>query len=301
MLPLLLLTLAQDYTGSVACSGCHKEIFDHWKQSAMGRSMSPAREHLTKAPQPVTVRSERLKREFRVEARDGQLLQEESGEGFRNQHPLAWAIGSGHNGLSFIVQRADHLFQAPLSWYARVQQWDLSPGYEFADYGFNRPIAAGCIHCHAGRPQTVAQTAGKFKEPPFLELAIGCENCHGPGSEHIAKKGSKAAIVNPRKLSRERADEICMNCHQGGDARVLQPGRTEHDFRPGQPLNNTVAIFKLPRAKDSDLLEHHESMKLSECYAQSGTMTCQSCHNPHEVKTDFRAKCLNCHTGSLGA
>ncbi len=301
MLPLLLLVIAQDYVGSAACSGCHKAIYDHWKLSAMGRSMSPASQHLAKASQPVSVRSDRLNRTFAVEAKDGQILQRESGDGFTNQHALAWAIGSGHNGLSFIVQRADHLFQAPLSWYSRVNKWDLSPGYEFADYGFNRPIAAGCIHCHSGRPQTIPNTAGKFSDLPFQELAIGCENCHGPGSQHIARKGAKNAIVNPKHLPRERADEICMNCHQAGDARVLQPGKSEHDVRPGQPLNNTVAIFKLPRTKDSDLLEHHESMRLSACYTQSGTMNCQTCHNPHSTKVDHRATCLNCHTGSLGA
>lgn len=300
MWPLLMVLLAQDYVGSEACAGCHKGIFDHWKKSAMGRSMSPAGEHLSKAAQPVRVVSEKLRREFTVETRDGQLWQTEAGEGFHNGHALSWAIGSGHNGLSFIVRRGDHLFQAPLSWYARVNKWELSPGYEFADYGFNRPIAAGCIHCHAGRPQTVAQSAGKFSEPPFRELAIGCENCHGPGSAHVAAKGDRKAIVNPKRLPRERADEICMNCHQGGDARVLQPGKTEADFRPGQPLNDTVAIFKLPRTKDTDLLEHHESMRLSACYRKSGTMNCQTCHNPHATKVDHRATCLSCHSGPLG-
>jgi hypothetical protein len=37
-----------------------------------------------------------------------------------------------------------------------------------------------------------------------------------------------------------------MNCHQGGHTRVLQPGRGYRDFRPGTPLYQAVAIFKLP-------------------------------------------------------
>ena len=36
-----------------------------------------------------------------------------------------------------------------------------------------------------------------------------------------------------------------MNCHQGGNTRVLQPGKDYLDFRPGTPLYET-AIFKLP-------------------------------------------------------
>lgn len=270
----------------------------------MGRSMSLAANHLTKVTGNVRIHSEKLRREFSVFAENGQLKQREEGEGFRSEHALAWAIGSGANGLSFILQRGAFLFQAPLSYYSRVGRWDLSPGYEFADYGFNRPIAAGCIHCHSGRPQPVAQTNGQYRNPPFQELAIGCENCHGPGQKHIAQQGARSSIINPARLPPSRADEICMNCHQAGDARVLQPGKTENDYRPGQPLNDTLAIFQIPRSldnsRDADLLEHHESMRLSRCFQESGTMSCQSCHNPHSAKVDYRAKCMSCHEQKFG-
>ncbi len=266
----------------------------------MGRSMSPASEHLSKVNGELTVRSEKLKRDFAVFSENGQLKQRESGEGFQNEHALAWAIGSGVNGLSFVLQRGDHLFQAPLSFYSRVGQWGLSPGYEFADYAFNRTIAAGCIQCHSGRPQPVAQSNGKYQKPPFAELAIGCENCHGPGRKHITLRGAKNAIVNPAKLPRERADEICMNCHQAGDTRILQPGKTESDYRPGMVLNDVVAIFKLPRTADADLLQHHESMRMSKCFEKSGTMSCLTCHSPHAASIDYNAKCLSCHTEHPG-
>ncbi len=296
---------AQDYVGSKACAGCHKQIHEHWVRSSMGRSMSLATEHLSKVKEEVNVHSEKLKRDFTVFAENGQLKQREAGEGFRNEQALSWAIGSGGNGLSFVVQRGDHLFQAPLSFYSRVGHWDLSPGYEFADYGFNRTIAAGCIQCHSGRPQPVAQSNGQYQKPPFAELSIGCENCHGPGRKHIAQRGAKSAIVNPAKLAPARADEICMNCHQGGDTRILQPGKTESDYRPGMVLNDVVAIFKLPRTKenaqDADLLEHHESMRMSQCFEKSGAMSCLSCHNPHAAKIDYQAKCLSCHGGKLGS
>ncbi len=296
---------AQDYVGSTACAGCHKEIHGHWVKSSMGRSMSLATEHLSKVSGEIKVANEKLKRDFSVFLENGQLKQRESGEGFSNEHAVSWAIGSGGNGLSFVVQRGDHLFQAPLSFYSRIGKWELSPGYEFADYGFNRTIAAGCIHCHSGRPQPVAKANGQYQKVPFAELSIGCENCHGPGRKHIAQGGAKQAIVNPAKLPAERADEICMNCHQAGDTRILQPGKTESDFRPGMVLNDVVAIFKLPRNKnntqDTDLLEHYESMRRSKCYEKSRKMSCLSCHNPHATTVDYRAKCLGCHAGKRTA
>jgi hypothetical protein len=235
--------------------------------------MSPASAHLDKVRGTVTVTSEKLKRQYEVFVEKGKLYQSHSGTDFRAAHALEYAIGSGANGMSFIVQRGNHLFQAPLSYYRRTEAWNLSPGYELADYGFSRPMHATCISCHSGQPQPVPGRNGQYLEPPFRELAIGCENCHGPGRRHIEAAGAKQTIVNPARLPPRLAEDICMSCHQGGDTRILQPGKVEQDFRPGTPLNDTVAIFKFPRTRDSaaesDLLEHHESMRLSRCFRQS--------------------------------
>ena len=82
-----------------------------------------------------------------------------------------------------------------------------------------------------------------------------------------------------------------MNCHEG-DIRALQPGKTEADFRPGTPLNNTVAILKAPidpRSTESPLLEHYYSMTLSKCYRGSGgKFGCQTCHDPARATVSRR-------------
>jgi len=295
---------ADDYVGSKACAGCHKAVYNAYVKTPMGRAATPASEHLGLATPRASVQHDKFDRRFEVYVEDGKLYQAEVGEKFRSVHPVEYALGSGENGLSFIVRRGDHLFQAPLSYYSRARGWGLSPGYEFADLGFNRPIAAMCIACHSGRPQPVAQRNGQFLDPPFLELSIGCESCHGPGRVHIQSGGGKQNIVNPKRLASARAEDICMNCHQGGDTRILQPGKTALDFRPGQALSDTVAIFKLPRTKeaaDVDLLEHHESMRLSRCYRESkGTLNCITCHNPHAA-ADYRAACLGCHAKPFAA
>jgi hypothetical protein len=115
------------------------------------------------------------------------------------------------------------------------------------------------------------------------------------------------SITNPAKLSPWLADNICMSCHQTGDARVLQAGKHDRDFRPGAELDDTLSIFLVPFSRDSapkdDLLEHYLSMRLSKCYVRSnGRLSCISCHDPHvqpsptEAPDYFRKKCLACHT-----
>jgi tetratricopeptide (TPR) repeat protein len=297
--------VAQTYTGSRACARCHAEIFKSFAKSAMGRSMSLPGSTDVVLDKPVTVYNTKLDRYFEVFRRDGDLYQSEyalAGEArtFENTQKLDFVMGAGENGWTFLVRRGESLVEAPLTLYAKPRKWDLSPGFEQEDVGFNRPIHEACIACHSGRPNAVPGRNGLYGSPPFHELAVGCENCHGPGSLHVA--GHKASIVNPGKLQPRLAEDICMNCHQGGNARVLQPGKTYSDFRPGAPLHQTLAIFKLPQPRDADLLEHNAAMKLNKCFrASNGKLSCLSCHSVHaalapEQKAAFyRARCLTCH------
>jgi hypothetical protein len=300
------------YLGSDACAGCHRTISEKYRRTAMGRSITAPT--LDLLPRAVQVRSERLKREYRVFSDGGQLYQAESERRdgvivFEAVHKLEYAIGAGENGISFAVRRGEYLFQAPLSFYAATRQWDLSPGFENTAEGFGRPVQEGCIVCHAGRPQAIKNREGLYRDPPFAEAAIGCENCHGPGELHVAEKsrGLRAlpdtSIVNPARLPARLAEDICMQCHQAGDSRALLPGKQYGDFRPGTPLVRTLGIFGLrSKPEQGDLLDHHESMKSSRCFRASGALlSCLTCHDPHEQPSAaeapayFRGRCLGCH------
>lgn len=283
-----------EYAGSKACAGCHKSIYDQYIRTGMGRSLTRVAADLPKIP--AHVRDEKLNRDFRVYGNNGELFQSESERSngttvFDQALKLEYVIGSGANGMSFAVRRGNYLFQAPLSFYSKPHTWELSPGFETTGEGFGRPLHEACIVCHSGRPQAIPGREGLYKDPPFAEMAVGCENCHGPGALHVrrgtARSKTDGSIVNPARLSAQLADDICMRCHQGGAARVLLPARNYSDFLPGTPLVRTVAIFDLGQAqRDSDLLEHHQSMKLSQCYRGSaGKLRCISCHDPHQQPT----------------
>lgn len=313
---------SSEYVGSSACAVCHQEIYGNYSRTGMGRSMSRVTPEFLKAwPTSASLEDKNTGLHFDVYARDAHLFQSEyqldpNGlEIFRDTRELEWIIGAGENGFGGLVREGEYLFQAPVSFYSKAGHWELSPGYELGNAGFNRPILPGCISCHSGRPNALPEGNGHFATPQFSELAIGCENCHGPGLAHVLAhqvgfendQGHDSSIVNPSALTPALANNICMSCHQTGDVRVLKPGKDHRDFRPGAPLDDTLSILMIPPKRESppqqDLLEHYYSMTLSKCYRASGEkLGCISCHDPHvepspeEAAAYFKKKCLTCHT-----
>lgn len=313
---------SNEYVGSQACAECHRAIYNVFSETDMGRSMSAiSPKLLDKFPNSAHIFDAKLNRHFEVSVRDGSLYQTDYETGadgkevFRDTQKVEWIIGAGANGFGAIVKRGDLLFEGPLSFYSKTRHWAVSPGYESYDYGFSRPILPPCIVCHSGRPGPIPDGNGRFIDPPFQELAVGCENCHGPGATHVSRmkestataKGGDHSIVNPAKLASWLADNICASCHQTGDARVLKPGKNFQDFRPGSALDDTVALLMIPPKRDAppqkDLLEHYFSMTLSKCYRRSGSrLSCITCHDAHTQPTAqlapsvFRSRCLTCHT-----
>lgn len=263
------------YVGSKGCASCHAKITASYFRTGMGRAMVHANlpEQLALVRTPVTIGR------FQVFRSGNDLYQSETevdSQGNTTGHSsykLEYAIGSGTRGFGFIVKRDNRLVEAPLSFYTKTGKWDLSPGYDGAEQGFDRFITAECVACHSGRSQPVPNRLAMYLDPPFLELAIGCENCHGPGRQHVNSAG-KAPLVNPARLAPRESEAICLKCHQGNEV-----------------------------SADSDLLAHGASMKLSRCFdASNGKLTCITCHDPHVPVPPaarpafFRAKCLTCHT-----
>jgi predicted CXXCH cytochrome family protein len=317
------------YVGSAACSRCHLGIANTFAKASMGHSLTAITPDFLKTlPVPANYYDPKSNHHFEVHAENGKLTQSEFAAGadgkevFRSTHEMGWIVGTGENGFGALLRRGDYLFQAPLSYYTQAAEWNLSPGYQNGDLGFNRLIQPGCIYCHSGRPQPVAGFAGKYESTPFTQTSVGCENCHGPGAAHVAAmgrgeeygKGADPTIVNPARLSGQLSDDICMSCHQIGEARVLQPGKTYQDFRPGEPLDRTVSVFEIPPTRENppsdDHLEHYYSMSLSKCFRATRNQTsdkqlrCITCHDPHieptaaEAPAYFNGKCLSCHTAA---
>ena len=182
---------------------------------------------------------------------------------YRRNQRIDYIIGSGHHTNSHFTRINGYLYQVPVTFYTQKKHWDLPPGFEGGhNTRFSRAIQAECVTCHNGYPTLEAGTDNKFVSLPH---GLDCERCHGPGSQHIAekqaghlvniKKDIDYSIVNPRKLPFKLQVSVCQRCHLQGNA-VLQPGKTFFDFKPGQPLSQTMDVY-LPRYAGEQKPLHH--------------------------------------------
>lgn len=338
------------YVGSASCeaSGCHAETYRDYMLTPHGTALTSANaaSDLARVPKPVTVFNAKNNHYYTVYQQNGDLYQsvyelDKSGRRIYDvAHKIDYMVGGEIVGYSYLFQLGPWVLQAPLSYYAHSKTWELSPGYVEDDLGFTRVATTGCLMCHNGQPEPVPLRDGSYRQPPFRfgEASIGCETCHGPGALHVKEMQQKrsglsatpilkpgevdTSIVNPAHLSPRLADDLCKECHQQGDTQVFYPGKTALDYRPGQPLTETIAKFKLPikpeQRVEANQLEarppvtgsleqsiewKNSALEMSKCYqATHGELACGTCHSIHqapkpaEEREAYRAACLTCHT-----
>jgi tetratricopeptide (TPR) repeat protein len=289
------------YVGNRACAACHLSIYQSYSRTPMALTSGPVGNNLVEGSfehSPSAMR-------YRVYPKDGKAFlsfQQLDEPTIRGTQELQFFVGSGRRGRSYLFSVDDFLFQSPASYYSQKKRWDMSPGYESSrEMPFNRAIEPSCLSCHASQIRAISGTDNRYEAVPFAQEGIGCERCHGPGSEHI--KG-KSPMINPAKLEPARRDSVCAQCHLSGEARINQPGKNALMFRPGDRLADYVLdyIYEGDFNYAYKAISHVEALAQSRCKLASGDrMSCLSCHDPHSVPPTeekaayFREKCLACH------
>ncbi len=313
------------YVGSQQCRSCHPDQHASW-EATFHRTM-------TQRPEGATVRGAFDGRTVEL---FGQRATPFAREGrFWFQLPdrlaeVALAVGSRRYQQYFErVPRGEGfaLVRLPLLWHIEQQRWLHLNGVflepDDADWGRHQTLwNENCIFCHntGPRPQSLnyAQrpaAAARSFDSEVADLGIACEACHGPGGEHIARHrdplaryaahaagGREDAIVDPKRLDKQRAADVCGQCHgqrlpspRGAVEAWMQRGPS---FRPGNALALHVEPVQQatpsPVASDPDLfalrfwgdgtarLSAYEDPGLlqSPCF-QKGELTCTTCHTMH--------------------
>jgi hypothetical protein len=298
------------YLGSAACAGCHSEIAKTYSAHAMSRSSG--RLDQPNAPRLPPAEFTHTPSGVRYSVRQGaegrlRIGYERPGGTLRGEVEADYYTG-GRKGFSFVYLRDGCLYQAPLTYYLGENKWDVSPGYEDrTSMTLSRPAQAKCVGCHASGSTAVPGTLNRFDGEPFREGGISCERCHGPGREHRDRilKGVRGdlGIVNPVRLTPERRDSICAQCHLRSASQVQKKGCGLSEFRPGDSLAQVAPNYVWAGdAARLDATSHYEKLWQSTCHQKAGgRLWCVSCHDPHrpvpaaDRVRHFRTRCLSCH------
>ncbi len=309
------------YVGMDECKTCHLQVYETFIQTGMGQSWGIANKEKSAADfsSSKALVYDSVKDFYYKPFWDGDSLSilefRLSGKDtvHKRLEKVSYIVGSGQHTNSHIININGYLHQAPITFYSQKGQWDLAPGFEKGlNSRFDRKIELECISCHNGNPEMVEGSLNKYSQ---IKLGIDCERCHGPGSIHVAEKrkgnivdtskGADYTIVNPRRMTTDQQNNLCQRCHLQGIT-VLNDGKTFFDFKPSDKLSNSMNTF-MPNYSGSEnhmiMASHVERMKMSNCYINSGKMSCITCHNPHiSVKytpqKQYTNACKNCHSSS---
>ena len=329
------------FVGSETCASCHQAEADLWRDSQHKRAMQHATDE--------TVLGDFDDASFdyygvhsRFFRKDGNYLVETDGaDGKLATFEVKYTFGVDPL-QQYLVEFPDGRLQAlSLAWDTRPkeqggQRWfHLYPNEEIRHDDIlhwtklNQNWNFGCAECHSTGVRKNYDAANDRFATTWAEVSVGCEACHGQGSNHVAwarsqkswwpferqNDPSKELIVrfdergdvtwwhdpatgDPRRnfppaLVRKEV-ETCGRCH-------ARRSEFSEDWVPGRPLSDTHFVAPLAHGlyeadgQMRDEVYNYGSFKQSKMFAAG--VTCSDCHEPHSAKlrADGDSLCLQCH------
>ncbi len=206
------------FVGSEKCGECHEEVFDMWKLTPHANMLVDAKKH------------------------PDRIIANYFPEGFPfSKEDIQYTLGS-HWLQKYLTTLDDgQIYQLPNVWNIAEGQWEPYSIFDWKD----KPYVIFCDGCH---------TVGfDYKTKTFFEEGIGCEACHGKGKKH-AESEDPNDIVNPDKLTKERRDMICEQCHTDGNSTVADASELPFPvaFKPGDDITKYFSDFFMPKPKSKD-------------------------------------------------
>jgi predicted CXXCH cytochrome family protein len=282
------------YVGSKACQSCHQETYARWEKTRMAHVVRDPRQYPDAfAADPATAPAE-----LRFAKED-----------------VAFVYGSKWK-QRYWKKSGDTYIVMPVQYNIATKKWSKFHVADTADWwavhypdpkGDNstRPTAPLCDGCHSVNFNI------DIKQP--TEWNVGCEQCHGAGSAHLANPVA-ATILNPARQNFVQANDTCVQCHSQGQPLKNPIKGQYYDWAVGYHAGLQLSDFwKLePHKLGETTFTHfpdgtaHKNRMQGNDFVQSlmynRGVTCFSCHDPHGSDNDSMLRkpaneiCSSCHS-----
>ena len=277
------------YVGSQACAKCHQDIYDRWKKTPMANVVRDLHQHPDAIiPDLSTNNVSKFSRE-----------------------QVAFVYGSLWKQRYF-TKIGDDYYPLPVQWEIKNHVWSkyfVKPGTDWwAQYyppdNMKRPTGPTCDGCHS--------VGYDIHTKKVAEWNVGCERCHGPGSEH-AIHPARGNIFNPSHLDYVAASDTCIQCHSQGRPLTIPLEGKYYDWPVGYHIGGRLQDYW--KLEDQSLgttdfyyfpdgTAHKNRMQGND-FVQSVMyrrgITCFSCHDVHGTNNYAQLikpadkLCLDCH------
>ena len=277
------------YVGSQSCEKCHAEIYQRWKKTPMANVVRDPREH--------------------PEAIAPDLSTNTVAKFTKDQ--LAFVYGSLWKQRYF-TKVGDDYFPLPVQWDVVTHAWLPYKVPAGADWwasfypsdNMQRPTGPLCDGCHS--------VDYNVETKQVAEWNVGCERCHGPGSEHVAHP-TGANIVNPAHMDSIAETDSCIQCHSQGQPLKNPLAGEYYDWPVGYSVGLSLQNYwKLEDCTLGQLTFYyfpdctaHKNRMQGNDFMQSlmyrHGITCATCHDAHgtanyaQLREPAEKICLECH------
>ena len=282
------------YVGSAACQKCHAQIYEHWQKTPMANVVRDPREH----PEAIIpdLATNNVSKKF-------------------TKADVAFVYG-GLWKQRYFTKIGDDYFPEPAQWDITNHAWKpyfVAKGTDwwepfYPPDNMQRPTGPTCDGCHS--------VDYNIHTKKVAEWNVGCERCHGPGSEHVAH-ATRGNILNPSRMDYVAATDTCIQCHSQGRPLQNPIEGQYYDWPVGYNAGLHLANFW--QLEDHTLGQQsfthfadgtaHKNRMQGNDYVQSVMyrrgVSCFDCHDVHgttnyaQLRKPVDKLCLDCHeTGS---
>jgi len=278
------------YVGSAACQKCHEQIYEHWKRTPMANVVRDPRVH----PEAIIpdLATNNVSKKFTKE-------------------DVAFVYGSVWKQRYF-TKIGDDYFPEPAQWDVTNHVWKpyfVAKGTDWWEPFYppdnrKRPTGPTCDGCHS--------VDYNIQTKQVAEWNVGCEKCHGPGSEHV-EHATRGNILNPARMEYVAANDTCIQCHSQGRPLTNPTEGNYYDWPVGYHVGlNLRDYWQLEEHKlGEQTFTHfadgtaHKNRMQGNDFAQSVMyrrgVTCFDCHDVHgtdnyaQLRKPVDKICLDCH------